>query len=354
MKKIILITAILLLAIFVQAQRSSRERTRHEPEKQKSETTVRRSVEQKSNKSQQATRTRQSSTRDISYTSRSRTSPAKSNAHRPSGVSRSQAHKSTYEKPWQGQVSRKNSGNQGRTSGDRSPNRTHTGTYKGQKPTPNKGTTSRYNGYKSPSNNGSVRSANNSHRNNQSIRGNTGKSQHVTRTHAEHRQHYTTPNRRAVRKNHVKGYHYNPVRYRTVNYHYRVPNRVHVTWTNRMYHDYRHMYPEFRYWYYPIGYQILTVPAYHAFHHIGEVRNVYGRVHEVYYSWTTDEYHLYFGGAYPQHDFTVIIPGSHARRYDRYPDMYFEGRYMWVTGLLSTYEGRPELIVRRRSQIHLY
>ena len=319
MKKIIIITAILLFTISVHAQRTSRERTRHEPEKQKSETAVRRSAEQKkSSRSQQATRTRQTSTRDISH------------------ASRSQTLKSTYEKPRQGQVSRSNTGNQGRSKGDRSPNRGNTGTYKGQKPSPNKGTTGRYN------------------RNNQSVRGNTGSRKHVTRTYAEHRQQYATPNRRAVRTNHVKGYHYNPVRYRKVNYHYHVPSRIHVTWTNRMYHDYRLMYPEFGYWYYPIGYRIVTIPSYNAYYHIGDVRNVYGRVHEVYYSWTTDEYHLYFGGDYPYHDFTVIIPGRQARRYDRYPEMYFEGRYMWVTGLLSTFEGRPELIVRRRSQIHLY
>ena len=354
MKKIIIITAIFLFAISIHAQRTTGERTRHAPEKQKSETTVRRSAEQKSNKGQQATRTRQTSTRDISHANRSRTSPAKNHAYNRSGVSRSQTHKSTYEKPRQGQVTRSNTGNTRRTRGDRSPNRDNTGTYKGQKPSPNKGTTGRYNGNTTPRNNGAVRSNTNSQRNNHSVRGNTGSGKHVNRTHAEHRQHYTTPNRRVVRSNHVKGYHYNPVRYRNVNYHYRVPNRIHVTWTNRMYHDYRVMYPEYRYWYYPIGYRIVTIPTYNAYYHIGEVRNVYGRVHEVYYSWTTDEYHLYFGGNYPYHDFTVIISGRHARRYDRYPEMYLEGRYMWVTGLLSTFEGRPELIVKRRSQIHLY
>lgn len=346
MKKIIIITTILLFAISVHAQRSSRERSGHESEKQKSETTVRRSVEQKSSRSHQATTTRKASPRDISPANRSRTNPSKSRTGNRSGVSRKQPLKSTYEKPKQGQVSRSNKGNQGRTSGDRSPNRSNTGINKGQKPSPNKGTAGRYNG--------NVGSHNNSHRNNHSVRGNTGNSKPVTRAHAEYRQHYTTPNRRALRTNHVKNYHYNPVRYRKVNYHYRVPNRVHVTWTSRMYHDYRLIYPEFGYWYYPIGYRIVTVPSYNAFHHIGEVRNVYGKVHEVYYSWTTDEYHLYFGGNYPYHDFTVIIPGNKARRYDRYPEYYFEGRYIWVTGLLSTFEGRPEMIVRRRSQIHLY
>lgn len=180
----------------------------------------------------------------------------------------------------------------------------------------------------------------------------TGHKHNTTRSHVEYRKHYTTPNRRVVRTNHVKAYHYNPVRYHKIRYY--APKRIHVTWTSRMYHDYRIMYPEFRYWYYPIGYRIVTIPFYNAYHHIGEVRNVYGRVHEVYYSWTTDEYHLYFGGAYPYHDFTVIISGRNARRFDRHPEMFFEGRYIWVTGLLSTFEGRPELIVKRNSQIHLY
>ena len=329
MKKIIIITAILLFGISLHAQRTSRERSRHESEKQKSETTVRQSAEQKSSRNHQAATTRQASPRNISHANRSRSNPPQSQKGNHSGISRSQKVKSTNEKPQQGKVSHSNAG-----------------TYREQKPSQNKGTTERYNG--NAGNNNNIR------RNNHSVRGNTGNSKPVTRTHAEYRQHYTTPNRRAVRTNHVNGYHYNPVRYRKVNYHYRVPNRVHVTWTNRMYHDYRIMYPEFRYWYYPIGYQIVTVPSYNAFYHIGEVRNVYGRVHEVYYSWTTDEYHLYFGGKYPYHDFTVIIPGNQARRYDRYPEYFFEGRYIWVTGLLSTFEGRPEMIVRRRSQIHLY
>jgi hypothetical protein len=337
MKKIIIITAILLFAISAHAQRSSKGRIPHEPERQKSETIVRRSDKQKQNsRSQQATTTRQASTRDISHARSNRTSSAKSQFGNPAGASRSQASKSTYEKPQRGQVYTNSTGPKGRTSGDRTPNRGNAGTFNGNKPSPNKGIAGRYNGYMSPNGN--------SHSNSQSVRGNEG----------EHRKHYTTPNRQAVRSNHVKGYHYNPVRYRNVNYHYRVPNRVHITWTNRMYHDYLMMYPEYRYWYYPIGYRIVTIPTYKAYYHIGEVRNVYGRVHEVYYSWTTDEYHLYFGGDFPYHDFTVIIPGNHARRFDRYPEIFFEGRYIWVTGLLSTFEGRPELIVKRQHQIHLY
>jgi hypothetical protein len=121
-----------------------------------------------------------------------------------------------------------------------------------------------------------------------------------------------------------------------------------------MWREYRLLYPEFRYWYYPTGYTVLNIPAYHAWGHIGEVRNVYGRVHEVYYAWSTDEYYLYFGGQYPYQDFTVILKGRHARRFSRNPEYYFRGRSLWVTGLVSIFEGKPEIMVKRSHQVHLY
>jgi hypothetical protein len=170
--------------------------------------------------------------------------------------------------------------------------------------------------------------------------------------HAEQRRHYVTPNRKHVRKTHA--HRYVPVRHKKVHYHYRVPKRVKVVWTPRMYREYSTIYPEFHYWYYPMGHRIVTVPAYRAYFHIGEVRNVYGRVHEVWYHWETDEYHLYFGGTYPYHDFTVILPGRQARRFHHYPEAYFEGRYIWVTGLVSTFDGKPEILVRRKHQVNLY
>jgi hypothetical protein len=169
---------------------------------------------------------------------------------------------------------------------------------------------------------------------------------------AEQRRHYTTPARRNVRNDHGVNTHYVPVKYHKV--HYRTPRNVHIIWTRQMYNEYRILYPDFRYWYYPMGYTVLTVPSYNAGFHIGEVRNVYGMVHDAWYSWTTDEYYLYFGGSYPYQDFTVILSGRDARRFSRFPEAYFEGRYIWVTGLVSTFEGKPEIMVKRNSQVHLY
>jgi len=145
-----------------------------------------------------------------------------------------------------------------------------------------------------------------------------------------------------------------PVEYRRIHHPYRAPVNIHVIWTPRMYYDYRMIYPENRYWYYPNGYRIRTISAYDAIYYTGEIVNVYGRVYEAWYSWETDEYFLCFGAQYPYQDFSVIIPGHRARQFSRRPEVFFEGRYIWVTGLISLHQGQPEMIVRKKQQIHLY
>ena len=165
---------------------------------------------------------------------------------------------------------------------------------------------------------------------------------------------YTPSNRKHVRNTNSGVKHYTPVKYRTVHQPYRVPEHNHVVWTHNMHREYRSWYPDFNYWYYPTGYRIVNVPFHNAYFHIGEVRNVYGRVSNVWYSWSTDEYYLYFGASYPYQNFTVIVEGRDARRLSRHPEAYFGGRYIWVTGLISTFEGKPEIMVKRNSQIHLY
>jgi len=86
----------------------------------------------------------------------------------------------------------------------------------------------------------------------------------------------------------------------------------------------------------------------------GEVVNVYGKVEEVFYTGRTDEYILYFGAYYPYHDFSVVIPGDLARIYSRWPELYFENQHMAITGLITIFDNKPEIVVKRRGQISLY
>jgi hypothetical protein len=121
-----------------------------------------------------------------------------------------------------------------------------------------------------------------------------------------------------------------------------------------MYYEYCYLYPQFDYWYYPYGYRIQTVSAYDAYHFIGEVARIYGKVSEVWYERQTDEYTLYIGGPYPYQDFSVILTGKHARGFSFRPERYFRNRNITVTGLVSLWDERPEMLIRKRSQIEVY
>ena len=168
------------------------------------------------------------------------------------------------------------------------------------------------------------------------------------------RKNYHTPYRTRVYRKTVHVNRPRSLDYRRIHYPYRAPVNIHIVWTNRMYREYILIYPEYRYWYYPVGYRIRTASAYDAMYYVGEVANIYGRVHEVWYSWQTNEYFLFFGAHYPYHDFSVIIPGRKARRFSHSPEIFFEGRYIWVTGLVSLHDGKPEMVVTKKHQIHLY
>jgi hypothetical protein len=175
-----------------------------------------------------------------------------------------------------------------------------------------------------------------------------------SRTYEVERKNYNTPSRDRVNREVHGVYRPSPVEYRKIHHPYRVPVHVDVIWTQRMYYDYRMIYPDYRYWYYPYGYRIRTISAYDALYYTGEIVNVYGMVTEAWYSWKTDEYILYFGARFPYQDFSVIIPGKKARQFSRRPDTFFEGRYIWVTGLISLHNGQPEMVVMKKQQIHLY
>jgi hypothetical protein len=163
---------------------------------------------------------------------------------------------------------------------------------------------------------------------------------------------------RAYQQSHKPNYHYNhePYNrdYRSAHYVYREPVHVDIYWTRDMYRHYVEMYPEVRYWNYNIGYRINKTSAYFADYYIGEVMNVYGLVNDMFYATETDEYFLYFGAYYPYHDFTVVMPGYIARQYSNRPMHYFLNQYINVTGLITMYDGKPEIVVKRNFQFNVY
>lgn len=169
-------------------------------------------------------------------------------------------------------------------------------------------------------------------------------------------RHYPT-HRKYVRKNtnvHVHVHKPRPIEYRARYYPYRRPVHVNIVWTPRVYRDYCVIYPELRSWRYHRGYVVHTISAYDAYYHLGEVRRVYGKVSDTFYAYDTDEYFLYIGARFPYQDFTVVVPGYIARSYHRNPERYFYRNHIEVTGLITSFDGEPEMVVKRHSQIDVY
>ncbi len=161
-----------------------------------------------------------------------------------------------------------------------------------------------------------------------------------------HFYHYAYPTRKVSIH-----YHYN-----TYVNHYRVlyyPSFGHIYWTRSMYHDYRRWYPEFH-WRYNYGYMIQTISVFDAKYNLGEVAMVYGRVYASWYNGETDDYLLFFGGDFPNQEFTAVVPGHVARRFSRRPERFFLGEHVTITGLITTFDGIPEIVVKNKTQLRLY
>lgn len=166
---------------------------------------------------------------------------------------------------------------------------------------------------------------------------------------------YTSNRIHHVRKLPPSGYYSaKPLNYRKIHYPYVKPRLAAIYWNANMYRNYSLWYPDYKLWYYPYGYKIHTVSAYDTYNYIGEIARIYGRVTEVWYSDQSDEYYLYFGDYYPYHDFTVILDRRDAHRFSNNPIRFFTNRNILATGLVSLFDNKPEMLVRRSSQIDMY
>ncbi|MCP4312708.1 MAG: hypothetical protein GY790_15710 [Bacteroidetes bacterium] len=131
------------------------------------------------------------------------------------------------------------------------------------------------------------------------------------------------------------------------------PSYHEVHWTYNMHRDYRRWYPNYN-WSYNYGYRIHTLSVFDAKYNMGEVAMVYGRVYATWHNKETDDFLLFFGGDYPAQQFTVVLPGHIARRFSWRPERHFLGEHMTVTGLITTFDGIPEIIVKNRQQVGIY
>jgi len=161
-----------------------------------------------------------------------------------------------------------------------------------------------------------------------------------------HHYHYAYPTRKVKIHYHHDTYlhHYNVLYY---------PTYTNIYWTRHMYRNYRKWYPDF-YWNYNYGHRIQTVSVFDAKYNLGEVAMVYGRVYATWHNKETDDFLLFFGGDFPYQAFTVVLPGHVARKYSWRPQRFFLGEHITATGLITTFDGSPEMVVKNKRQISLY
>ncbi len=88
--------------------------------------------------------------------------------------------------------------------------------------------------------------------------------------------------------------------------------------------------------------------------HIGERTTVYGPVIGTRYASTSSGQptFLNIGRDYPQPNrFTVVIWGENRANFPQPPESYYLGKTIYVTGLITEYNGVPEIEVEGPSQI---
>jgi hypothetical protein len=81
---------------------------------------------------------------------------------------------------------------------------------------------------------------------------------------------------------------------------------------------------------------------------------VYGRVYETYYDPQVNQFYLYFGSPYPRQDLTVVVTGRDARRLARKSAQYFIGWDFSVAGLITSWEGKPEVVINDKDQLQRF
>lgn len=96
------------------------------------------------------------------------------------------------------------------------------------------------------------------------------------------------------------------------------------------------------------------IPWDEASNYIGERTTVYGPVVSTHYASTSkgQPTFLNIGKPYPDPGrFTVVIWGQNRDNFSSPPEDYYDGKTIYVTGLVTEYEGIPQIEVKSPNQI---
>lgn len=90
-----------------------------------------------------------------------------------------------------------------------------------------------------------------------------------------------------------------------------------------------------------------------AHKYLGETRTVCGNVASTFYAVQSKGHPTFLNleKPYPDQLFTIVIWGSERDNFDRPPEKLYKNKHICVTGIISSYRGTPQIIVKDPSQI---
>ena len=92
-----------------------------------------------------------------------------------------------------------------------------------------------------------------------------------------------------------------------------------------------------------------------AVNYIGERGTVCGPIVDTRYATGSNgkPTFLNFDMSYPDHTMVVVIWGSNRSAFPSNPENYYKGKEVCATGLIESYNGKPQIIARDRNQLDL-
>ena len=98
-----------------------------------------------------------------------------------------------------------------------------------------------------------------------------------------------------------------------------------------------------------------SIDAYEASSSVGQRATVCGDVADTRYASGSrgQPTFLNFERAYPNHVFTVVIWGDERSKFPSRPESHYSSKNVCATGLIETFDGKPQIIAREPSQLSI-
>jgi len=88
---------------------------------------------------------------------------------------------------------------------------------------------------------------------------------------------------------------------------------------------------------------------------IGQEKTVNGKVASAHYAAIVNgkPTFLYLDKSFPNQVLTILVWGSDRSKFEKPPEIFYTGKEIYVTGMIQSYQGRPEIIVKDPAQIKM-